>query len=217
MVKRILLASLFLFMPFVSHADSVVIGSTESLSERNLPLNTDVLNDVYLSRVLDYECTNNKRSIFESFLDGKMNIPFSAKELLLLCQKNTTIKTIGYKCDGLNSKEVKSKLCSHFVIDYIKEISKKGLERDVPYDGNNLKLAVEKFIADVDCDTPTGFGLNKFRAYISEYVIEKGIKSFSTKELLEKCKDYYNQFDNPDYCMSRCGLFVEYYKDLLGQ
>lgn len=123
MIKRILLASLFLFMPMFAHGD-IVIGSMGSFEERNLPFDSEVMNESY-AKVLRGYCVKNKQSIFEDFFDGKMVIPFSVKDLLKLCRKITVVDTQYYQCDIFKSNEFKSKACSHFVLGYIEEISRK--------------------------------------------------------------------------------------------
>ena len=123
MIKRILLASLFLFMPIFARGN-IVINSAETLEGKYLHFDSDILNDSYLS-VTNFYCLTNKQSIFEDFFNGSMPIPFSAKDLFSLCKKVTVRNNSFYQCASINVKESKSKACSHFVLDYINAVSKK--------------------------------------------------------------------------------------------
>lgn len=140
MIKRTLLTSVFLFVPLVASwaEDTLVIGPEQSLTEKNLPLVYDVMDNVYRDTVLDRGCHNTK-SIFEEFVNGKITVPFSAKELLDLCKKVSYTDFDG----GLG--ECRRKHCPHFVLRYIQDIAEyqrieKVVLDGVPFDEEKFKL-----------------------------------------------------------------------------
>ena len=179
MIKRTLLTSVFLFVPLVASwaEDTLVIGSEQSLTEKNLPLVYDVMDNVYRDTVLDRGCHNTK-SIFEEFVNGKITVPFSAKELLDLCKKVSYTDFDG----GLG--ECRRKHCPHFVLRYIQDIAEYQktpmiVSDDVPFDEEKFEVILfEKYGY---CDF-TGFKRTIKTIKLS------GRERFSISELLDICR-----------------------------
>ena len=125
-MKRILLIFLFLFMPlFASHSESLVIGSLESLTEKNLPLDVDLLYDAFYNnnRVDSQKCDLDASLLYNLFISGHMKIPFSAKELLKVCRK-TVRPTLRENSDFMFMKCKEE--CSRYVLDYVKGVVEKS-------------------------------------------------------------------------------------------
>ena len=126
MIKRILLISLFLFMPlFASHSESLVVGSVKTLTEKNLPLDVDLLENAFYNNthVDSQRCNLDMSVLYNLFITGHMKIPFSTKELLKACRKIVRPSYIenydhmSYKC-----KEE----CSRYVLDYVQGVVEKS-------------------------------------------------------------------------------------------
>jgi hypothetical protein len=142
-----------MFVPLFAHADGeTVIGSSESLKERNLPLVYELMDETYRKSVLKEGCIN-KISIFEEFVNGGVNIPFSAEDLLKVCKKS--IKIGGNFWDGgfseISGHQCKVKACAHFVINYIKSIPEYQFSGVISFDEEVFKNVLTKKYAF--CDT----------------------------------------------------------------
>lgn len=225
MIKRILITSLSLFMPIFVNGETLVIGSKNSLTEKNLPFVYEIMEEVYTENLYNRECyTKDNHSLYEPFLEGDVSIPFSGKDLLKICRKSIISyykdRSIDYVTgfvDLTGTQICKEKLCVHFVLNYVKEISQvdymvDASKRDIAYNFDSLKLAEHKFVDDFDNCAKKNGGV---AAYISERVIEQGIESVSSKELLKYCKDFYSQWSWTWSCKDHCSEFVEMYKSAL--
>ena len=130
-MKKLFLIFL-LFMPPLCYADGgIVIGSSNQLTEKILPLDYKLMDKMYKEIVVDADCYS-KESIFEPFIDGDITIPFSGQDLLQLCREKTHAKDI------LDGKRDCKKSCSHFVLNYVQEIAKKTNLENVDAGEKNL-------------------------------------------------------------------------------
>ena len=150
MIKHLLLISLFLFMPFVSYGDGLVIGSSDTLYEKNLPLDTELF-DRTLEKVSycrefpnnsgDYikECGvfydsndqfNRLRELLYTFILYKEGIPFSIEHLFVLCN------SIG---SGLHIES-----CVDFVFGYAQGIVERS--ENIPLDKANSSITEDEVI-----------------------------------------------------------------------
>lgn len=95
MVKRILLASLFLFMPIFARGD-IVVGS--NMDEKNIPLDIDLIVDSFeesLARIISIS-NNNPYTVFDknriqdkfyNILFSNYTDPYSLRDLIDACKK----------------------------------------------------------------------------------------------------------------------------------
>ena len=205
MIKRTLLTSVFLFVPLVASwaEDTLVIGPEQSLTEKNLPLVYDVMDNVYRDTVLDRGCHNTK-SIFEEFVNGKITVPFSAKELLDLCKKVSYTDFDG----GLG--ECRRKHCPHFVLRYIQDIAEyqrieKVVLDGVPFDEEKFELLSSK---KYDYCNFADFNRKIKTIKLS------GRERFSISELLEICQSETLGCPAKEICVD---VIYDYKEMLLGK
>ena len=150
MMKKILLLSAILCAPFsVYAADStdgigIVIGSEESLTEKNLPLDTDALTKAL--RQENASCKENKGFIdmyssivTNHFLAGAINIPFSIQDLYFDCDRAYYSL---YSTDDKKLMPICRNYCSDFVFLYVQELVKnQGSSYTID---NGTQIAVNK-------------------------------------------------------------------------
>ena len=186
MVKRILLASLFLFMPLF--ANGMVIGS--DINEKNIPLNLNVL-DSSFEQVFDDSGVGFKvyKERFYNDFYANVSIPFSMKDLFNIC---------------VNSTKETSK-CTDFVKVYMNQISKFSSVRETDLNEKNLSLDVEKMdsaFEQVFDDGGLGFKVYKERFY-NDFYANVSIP-FSMKDLFNICVNSTKE-------TSKCTDFVRIY------
>ncbi len=207
MVKRILLASLFLFMPLF--ANGMVIGS--DINEKNIPLNLNVL-DSSFEQVFDDSGVGFKvykelgfkvyKERFYNDFYANVSIPFSMKDLFNIC---------------VNSTKETSK-CTDFVKVYMNQISKFSSVRETDLNEKNLSLDVEKMdsafeqvfddgglgfkVEQVFDDGGLGFKVYKERFY-NDFYANVSIP-FSMKDLFNICVNSTKE-------TSKCTDFVRIY------
>ena len=186
MVKRILLASLFLFMPLF--ANGMVIGS--DINEKNIPLNLNVL-DSSFEQVFDDGGVGFKvyKERFYNDFYANVSIPFSMKDLFNIC---------------VNSTKETSK-CTDFVKVYMNQISKFSSVRETDLNEKNLSLDVEKMdsaFEQVFDDGGLGFKVYKERFY-NDFYANVSIP-FSMKDLFNICVNSTKE-------TSKCTDFVRIY------
>ena len=120
MVKRILLASLFLFVPVFSSNADLVLGA--NMDEKNIPLDMDLVVDsfeVSLERVIHFSNNspygafdkNHVQDKFYNNLFSKYTDPYSLRELIEECKKS-----IG---------KTRTKECVDFARLYLNKLSQK--------------------------------------------------------------------------------------------
>ena len=123
-MKKLFLIFL-LFMPLLCYADGgTVITSSDQLTEKILPLDYDLMYNVYRDVMYTYNCTD-KKSIFDAFLEGKVSVPFSGQELLKVCKSVT--RDLYDPFDNPYCR----KLCSPFVLKYMQEIAKSSKPSEI--------------------------------------------------------------------------------------
>ena len=119
LMKKLFLIFLLLFTPISAYTDGgTVITSSDQLTEKILPLDYELMDNVYKKQILEGPC-HNKKSIFEAFLEGKIDVPFSGQDLLSLCKSIT-------RGDNLNNSECRNKYCPHFVLNYMQAVAQKN-------------------------------------------------------------------------------------------
>ncbi len=135
MIKRILLASLFLFMPIFAHGD-VVFG--ENMDEKNIPLDMDIMTYAFekaFDMIIQYNdhigATNKIQDKFYNYLFNKYSAPFSLRDLVDVCRKG-----VG---------KTKTKECVDFVNLYVNRL--------VEYHGSGVfvpTVKVDKLAGAID-------------------------------------------------------------------
>ena len=133
MMKKILLLYAILCAPFSVYAadstDGIVIGSTESLKEKNLPLDTDAL--IKALRQDNALCKENEAFVdaysgivSNHFLAGAINIPFSIQDLYLDCTEYYDALLYSDTVDETKKPRCQN-YCSDFVFLYVQELVEK--------------------------------------------------------------------------------------------
>ena len=104
-------------MPCGLHADGFVITSSAALTEKILPLDVDLIGRLYYSEVWGYEycAQQDNHELLDNFLEGTIDVPFSAQDLLRICRENTTGIREGWE-DYCKRK------CTNFVKQYMKAL-----------------------------------------------------------------------------------------------
>lgn len=115
-MKKLFLVSFLLFIPTVVHSETF-ISSSEQLTAQNLPLYVNILTNLYMKEVAGQKSCTTKDDILSYFIEGTIQVPFSAEQLLKLCRRNTT---------GLSTYETRfcRQWCTKFVFNYIKEATR---------------------------------------------------------------------------------------------
>jgi len=122
MVKKFLLIFAILFAPCMVHADNdgLVITSSETLTSEILPLDVNLMKNLYFHTIYEDSDCGGDKNILEYFLDGNIKVPFSAKQLLKVCRKNTTYVTKAYLRGYCKDH------CTNFVFKYMQAVTQKA-------------------------------------------------------------------------------------------
>lgn len=125
LMKKLFLIFLLLFTPVSAYTDGgTVITSSGQLTEKILPLDFDLMHNVYRDIMYKYNCTD-KKSIFDAFLEGKVSVPFSGQELLKVC------KSVTRDLYDPFDNPLCRKRCSNFVLTYMQEIAKSSKPSEI--------------------------------------------------------------------------------------
>lgn len=205
-VMKKLFLMFLLFMPPLCYADGgIVIGSSNQLTEKILPLDYDLMEDAYKNTIFTNDCTNN-RSLYEAFFEGEVNIPFSGQDLLRLC------KSITRGRDFVDNSYCRNKICPHFVLNYMQAIAQKNNASTefVPFNYDYLLAAFRAVGRSVD--NPEYGADCLYNNYLNGQITD----SVSTKALRDQCVNclYRPNVDVTAFWESRgCAEFVIEYKN----